>query len=441
MIEALAILSPLVLGLLLGIRSQARWRRTCREAAAQIYREVSEMYAGTHEYRIARDSDFPGLELSGYLEVRSFLLARSFRHSGWLENLTVTRVHPAHRTGIDGYVDPDGTTTAASFHLAGRQYVTLGSVLAGDRFLVTGNTDLDTLVPPPAVDKCTLPHDTPLADLVARHYQRPAGGAGGRSRRSAPHRGDAGGRHRPLPAALDDRVPTPAGAGPADPGGDVELRHADRSGARGPGDLGGVPAPGGEGAVGMSAAPAGHRLALVPGTFVVCRLGPDEAVPPGMTESRLVSITRTPHELSIVCAAPLAPPGARCEGAWSCLEVQGPLPFSATGILASLAVPLAAAGVSIFAISTYRHGLSARPGGSTGPGRGRAGRGRPPGGYDRLRTISVRSSVALAPAAKASSSRRIAACRPGASRSRGCDEQLDQARLAELLVRRRSRSR
>ena len=36
----------------------------------------------------------------------------------------------------------------------------------------------------------------------------------------------------------------------------------------------------------------------------------------------------------------------------------------------------------------------------------------------RFRTISVRSSVALAPAAKASIASRIAACRPGASRSR-----------------------
>jgi len=95
------------------------------------------------------------------------------------------------------------------------------------------------------------------------------------------------------------------------------------------------------------------RLRLVPGTFVVCRLGPDQAVPAGILESRLVSVTRTPHELSIVCAAELAPPGVPCEGGWKALAVQGPLPFTATGILASLAVPLAAVGVSIFAISTF----------------------------------------------------------------------------------------
>ena len=45
--------------------------------------------------------------------------------------------------------------------------------------------------------------------------------------------------------------------------------------------------------------------------------------------------------------------GARCEGGWRCLAVRGPLAFSATGILASLAGPLAEAGVPIFAVSTF----------------------------------------------------------------------------------------
>jgi hypothetical protein len=37
------------------------------------------------------------------------------------------------------------------------------------------------------------------------------------------------------------------------------------------------------------------------------------------------------------------------EKGWKCLVVEGPLPFSATGILASLAE----AGISIFAVSTF----------------------------------------------------------------------------------------
>ena len=41
------------------------------------------------------------------------------------------------------------------------------------------------------------------------------------------------------------------------------------------------------------------------------------------------------------------------ERGWRCLKVLGSLDFDLTGILASLAVPLAEAGVSIFAVSTY----------------------------------------------------------------------------------------
>jgi hypothetical protein len=42
-----------------------------------------------------------------------------------------------------------------------------------------------------------------------------------------------------------------------------------------------------------------------------------------------------------------------CERGWKCLKVEGYLDFSLTGILAALSSALAAAGVSIFVISTY----------------------------------------------------------------------------------------
>lgn len=90
------------------------------------------------------------------------------------------------------------------------------------------------------------------------------------------------------------------------------------------------------------------NLALLEGTFIVCRLAPDDALPP-----RFFSATRTAEELSLVCLEQDAPQHARQESGWSCLRVAGPLDFALTGILASLAVPLAEAGVSIFAISTF----------------------------------------------------------------------------------------
>src|SRR6185312_8147250 len=66
-----------------------------------------------------------------------------------------------------------------------------------------------------------------------------------------------------------------------------------------------------------------------------------------------LSITRTPKELSIVCAQGLVPDGVRSESDWRCLMIQGPLDFSLTGVLSALLAPLADAGVGIFALSTF----------------------------------------------------------------------------------------
>ncbi len=47
------------------------------------------------------------------------------------------------------------------------------------------------------------------------------------------------------------------------------------------------------------------------------------------------------------------PSEVKKESDWRILKVDGPLEFSLTGILASVAGPLAKAGISIFAISTF----------------------------------------------------------------------------------------
>ena len=65
------------------------------------------------------------------------------------------------------------------------------------------------------------------------------------------------------------------------------------------------------------------------------------------------SVTRTPAELSAVCDVAAVPPGVKSEGPWSVLAVRGPLDLNMTGVLAALAAPLATAGISIFAVSTY----------------------------------------------------------------------------------------
>jgi hypothetical protein len=95
------------------------------------------------------------------------------------------------------------------------------------------------------------------------------------------------------------------------------------------------------------------NLLLLKERLSVCRLAPAEAVPPWAGSGALTSVTRTDEELSVVCAEGAAPEGTDCESGWRALKIEGPLDFGLTGVLASVAGPLAEAGVSIFAISTF----------------------------------------------------------------------------------------
>lgn len=93
-------------------------------------------------------------------------------------------------------------------------------------------------------------------------------------------------------------------------------------------------------------------LRLLPDTFAICRFAPDAALPPWAMGGAFWSVTRTAEELSVVCAEPV-PDDGLAERGWRGLQVVGPLDFALTGILAGLTAPLAEAGISIFALSTY----------------------------------------------------------------------------------------
>lgn len=101
-----------------------------------------------------------------------------------------------------------------------------------------------------------------------------------------------------------------------------------------------------------------RRLAIDvrPGEYAVARLAPDALVPANLLdpgEPVLISLTRTPEELSVICPAGLAPAGATVEDGWRLLSVRGPLAFTLTGIIAALSSELAAAGVALFSMSTF----------------------------------------------------------------------------------------
>ena len=87
--------------------------------------------------------------------------------------------------------------------------------------------------------------------------------------------------------------------------------------------------------------------------YAIVRRAPDEAVPEWATKGEFTSITRTGDELSIVCPAGNLPHDVEAQHHWMCLKLEGPFPFSQTGVLLSFIEPLSSKGIPIFAISTY----------------------------------------------------------------------------------------
>jgi uncharacterized protein len=94
--------------------------------------------------------------------------------------------------------------------------------------------------------------------------------------------------------------------------------------------------------------------------LAVCRLASNSRIPVWALEEKFFCVVRTPDELSIVCSEDVCSEeadrlgdGTLCERGWLALQLEGPFPFSMTGVLASFVQPLAAEQVPIFAISTF----------------------------------------------------------------------------------------
>lgn len=94
-------------------------------------------------------------------------------------------------------------------------------------------------------------------------------------------------------------------------------------------------------------------LEVLPGALAVCRMPAGSQAPEWLEVSSFASVTRSEHETSIVCEAELVPGDVVADTDWRAVRVRGPLDFGLTGVLLSIAEPLARAGVPIFAVSTY----------------------------------------------------------------------------------------
>jgi hypothetical protein len=98
-----------------------------------------------------------------------------------------------------------------------------------------------------------------------------------------------------------------------------------------------------------------HSLSLevLDEALAVCRLAADAELPPWAESGSFLTVSRTGGELSITVPQSAVPAGIRSERDYRALRVRGVLPHGLGGVLASIAEPLAEAGISIFAISTF----------------------------------------------------------------------------------------
>ena len=95
------------------------------------------------------------------------------------------------------------------------------------------------------------------------------------------------------------------------------------------------------------------KFRQLPALYAIVRLAPDALIPEWTKKGDFTSITRTADELSVVCPAENLPADIHSPHDWICLKLEGPFPFSQTGVLLSFIAPLSNNRIPIFAISTY----------------------------------------------------------------------------------------
>jgi uncharacterized protein len=95
------------------------------------------------------------------------------------------------------------------------------------------------------------------------------------------------------------------------------------------------------------------QLRTLPDSYAVVRLQPGAELPDWVDKGPFRSVTRTDHEVSVVCRDHDVPEGESVDRGWTVLEVTGPLDFTLTGVISSLVGPLAEVEIPIFLISTF----------------------------------------------------------------------------------------
>ena len=93
------------------------------------------------------------------------------------------------------------------------------------------------------------------------------------------------------------------------------------------------------------------ELQIIDGDFSVCKVLSMEQID---FSRELLFIAKTPDEISLVCESAHVPQRViEVEGAWKMLRISGTLDFGLVGVVSKISSILAAADISIFAVSTF----------------------------------------------------------------------------------------
>ncbi len=95
------------------------------------------------------------------------------------------------------------------------------------------------------------------------------------------------------------------------------------------------------------------QLKLLAETFGVLKLPPAQPFPAWLAAAALYFVARTEDEFSVICPQASIPAGSDYSPNWRCLRAHGDLAFDEIGVVARLSQPLAAAGLSLFLVSTH----------------------------------------------------------------------------------------
>lgn len=85
----------------------------------------------------------------------------------------------------------------------------------------------------------------------------------------------------------------------------------------------------------------------------MAKLPTDASVPAQVFTGRLGAVIKTDDELTVICDTKNVPVGANADDDWACLKVLGPMAFDVVGVMGSLSGALAAAKISLIAVSTF----------------------------------------------------------------------------------------